>query len=60
MVNCDNIFCIYEEDGICLLEKIEINSKGNCAYFRHTVIDDEILEQSKADLREYGASNLFY
>ncbi len=44
MVNCDNEFCIYEENGVCVLEKIELNNCGCCKYCRYASINEEILQ----------------
>ena len=27
---CENIFCIYEKDGMCILDEIEIDISGQC------------------------------
>ena len=29
-MKCENLYCIYEKDGECILDEIEINASGMC------------------------------
>ena len=29
-LSCDNEFCIYQKQGTCILEKVELDIQGNC------------------------------
>lgn len=44
---CRNKMCIYQNDGVCTLEEIEIDWRGNCKYWRNTRIVREEMEFSK-------------
>lgn len=30
-MKCENLYCIYEQNGKCILDEIEINSVGMCS-----------------------------
>lgn len=49
-MNCENGFCIYCANDICILEKISIDSMGMCAECVYPDIDEKILKQAKEDL----------
>ncbi len=46
-MNCQNRFCIYEKDGKCTLESIEVNISGICDSCIYPDIPDSILEYEK-------------
>ena len=52
MTVCENKFCVYEECGICLLEKIKLDKFGRCAVFAQIDIDDDELAKLKKELRK--------
>lgn len=49
-MNCENDFCIYQNKGKCILDKIDIDSLGMCAECIYPDIDEEILMQAKLKL----------
>jgi len=53
-MNCENKFCIYQNEGKCMLNKVDIDSLGMCADCIYLDIDEKILNQAKLKLlREY-------
>ncbi len=53
-MNCENKFCIYQNEGKCTLNKVDIDSLGMCADCIYPDIDEKILNQAKLKLlREY-------
>ncbi len=53
-MNCENKFCIYQNEGKCMLNKVDIDSLGMCADCIYPDIDEKILNQAKLKLlREY-------
>ena len=50
-MNCSNCWCIYEEDGLCCLDEIDIDSLGHCSECINVSIDDEILDILKKATR---------
>ena len=50
MINCENIFCIFQTNGKCTREQAEIDRFGMCMKCIHPNIDEEILDESKAKL----------
>ncbi len=50
-MNCDNTFCIYEENGKCLFESVDHDINGNCTSCIYVDIPKEILENNKIALR---------
>ena len=51
-MNCENILCIYQSEGICTLDKISINLCGMCAACICPDIDENILKEAKRALLE--------
>ena len=51
-MNCENIFCIYQSKGKCMVERIEVDCTGTCATCLYPGIDEEILEKAKVDILE--------
>lgn len=49
-MNCENSFCIYERNGKCILEDVNINSFGMCSECIYPDIDHEIVNQAKLEL----------
>lgn len=46
-MNCENCFCIYYENGQCLLENISLNILGMCENCVYINIDEEILHKER-------------
>ncbi len=51
-MKCENFYCIYEQDGECLLEQIEINSTGMCSECILPSFPPDMLEKVKYIQRE--------
>lgn len=49
-MKCANKFCIYQENGKCLLEKISLDCSGICEECICLNIDDNFLQKCKSDL----------
>lgn len=47
-MRCENIFCIYQKNGECILDEIEIDISGKCASCIFPNIDDDYLQKAKA------------
>ena len=53
-MNCENKFCIYQNEGKCMLNRVDIDSLGMCADCIYPDIDEKVLNQAKLELlREY-------
>ena len=51
-MKCHNQLCIYQEDGHCMLEEIELNAWGCCTNSIATIVVDPSLKQRKKVARE--------
>ena len=51
-MNCENVFCIYQSNGICNAEQISINPCGMCTECIYPDIDSKTLEEAKKALLE--------
>ena len=49
---CENIFCIYQEDGKCIFDETTIYIDGMCSECMLVEIDSELLERLKKEKRE--------
>ncbi len=49
-MKCENNFCIYQNKGNCIFEKVSIDSLGMCAECIYPDIDEEVLTQAKLRL----------
>ncbi len=49
---CENIFCIYQEDGKCIFDETTIDIDGMCSECMLVEIDSELLERLKKEKRE--------
>lgn len=47
MQKCENTFCIYQEDGTCLLEHISLDEGGRCTECTLINLEKETLEKAK-------------
>ncbi len=53
-MDCENLFCIYWEEGHCLLRNISLNMQGICQSYLCVDVQDEILQHArKAMLKKY-------
>ena len=50
-MNCENVFCIYECNGTCLLKEIELDSGGRCKECILPEINELILNANKKKAR---------
>ncbi len=51
-ISCENKFCIYEKQGKCILERIELDIQGSCMECIYINIEEDILNKLKDDLLE--------
>ena len=51
-MNCENNFCIYQNNGECKIENISINSLGMCSECILPDIDETTLYKEKCKLLE--------
>ena len=46
-MKCENCFCIYEVDGNCSLDSVELDIIGQCKSCIYITVDRQLLEESK-------------
>ncbi len=46
----ENVFCIYQSKGKCVLDRISIDSLGLCTECVYPHIDEKILNEAKVKL----------
>lgn len=51
-MNCENIFCIYCEDGKCKLENISLDIQGSCQECIYVDISEDLLKDLKKNSLE--------
>jgi hypothetical protein len=57
-LNCENYFCIYEENGKCILDKIELDILGQCTECIYVNLEQDVLNDAKQKLlKKYEISN---
>ena len=49
-MNCDNIYCVYQNKGKCTLECIQIDVSGKCTECVYVDLDDKVLNNAKNKL----------
>lgn len=49
-MQCENNFCIYCEDGKCMLDSISLDAAGMCLACIHINIDEATLKAEKEKL----------
>ena len=53
-MECENYFCIYEQDGECILDdEISIGMYGTCQACIYPSVSSDKLEETKAQKRDY-------
>ncbi len=50
-MKCENYFCIYENDGFCRLESVELDILGQCKECIYINIEKEKLKKIKEQSR---------
>ncbi len=48
-MNCENIFCLYQQKGKCTLDEIDIDASGRCTEMIFIDVDDRIISESKTN-----------
>ena len=53
-MKCENYFCIYEDNGKCILDKIELDIMGQCTECIYVNLESDVLKEAKQNLlRKY-------
>lgn len=52
-LSCENEFCLYQKDGACVLETINLDIRGNCTECIYVNLEeDELLNLKEALLKK--------
>lgn len=51
-MNCENIYCIYQENGHCVLDQVSLDSMGQCVECIMVSLEDAELLRAKCNQRE--------
>lgn len=51
-MDCENSMCIYNDDDICLLDHISVDSVGLCTECIMVSFDKDLVKQRKAEMLE--------
>ncbi len=51
-MNCENHFCIYQENNECLLKEISLDVCGNCTECIYIELEPDVLSRLKTETRE--------
>ena len=54
---CDNHFCIYQQEGECLLEEIQLDCTGVCTNSIYHTLNEDYLQQEKVKLLQKYQQN---
>ncbi len=49
-MKCENYLCIYQADGICTLDEVQLDITGSCMECVYIELDDSVLTESKQKL----------
>ena len=49
-LSCDNKFCIYQKQETCILEKVELDTGGNCVDCIYINVEENTLNGLKETL----------
>ena len=49
-MKCENYFCIYEDNGKCILDKIELDVMGQCTECIYVNLESDVLKEAKQNL----------
>lgn len=58
-MKCENYFCIYEKDGTCVLDSIEIDIQGSCKECMYIDVDEGKLQMYKEKERDKLSNRLY-
>ena len=51
-MKCENLFCIYEKDGNCTIDNVELDISGSCQNCIYVDIPENLLETLKISCLE--------
>lgn len=46
-LSCENEFCIYQKQGICILESVQLDIQGNCVDCIYINVEKDTLNSLK-------------
>ena len=49
-LSCENEFCIYQKQGTCILESVQLDIQGSCEVCIYINIEEETLKKQKENL----------
>lgn len=49
-VSCENEWCIYQKEGTCTLERVQLDIQGNCADCIYVHVEQKVLDDLKEEL----------
>ncbi len=49
-LSCENEFCIYQSEGKCILESVQLDIQGNCVDCIHIKVEEDTLNNLKRTL----------
>ena len=50
LLSCENEFCIYQKQGRCILESVQLDIQGNCVECIHINVEENVLKDLKEKL----------
>lgn len=54
-MECENVFCVYEKDGKCILDKVSLDITGQCTECITVEIENVIIAKAKNNfLKKYN------
>ena len=54
---CENLFCIYQQEGECLLQEIQPDCTGVCTNCIYPILNEDYLNQEKLKLLQKHQQN---
>ena len=51
-MECENIFCVYQKDNKCKLDKITLDIQGNCTSCIYVNINEKTLDNYKNEYKD--------
>ena len=54
VLSCENEFCIYQKQGSCILESVQLDTQGGCQDCIYVTVEEDTL----SDLKERLLSKL--
>ncbi len=51
-MECENVYCVYQNEGKCILEEISIDISGSCSEKIYIDVDADTVQQAKKRLLE--------